>query len=372
MIPYSTQCIEDDDIQAVVNALKNEYLTGGPTVEKFEKKIAEYVGAKYAVAVSNGTAALHAACYVLGIHENDEVITTPNTWVSSANAVLYCNGRPVFADIDKDTYNINPDKIEEKITSHSKAIIAVDYAGQPCDLDRIIEIAKENNLYVIEDAAHAIGAKYKGRMIGSIADMTIFSFHPVKQMTTCEGGMITTNNKQLYEKVKLFRAYGMVKTETQKQQEGAWFSEQMSLGYNYRLSDVQCALGISQINKIDKFVERRRQIAKVYDYELRNMKGLVLPEQSENVISSYHLYPILVDANIRKRLYTQFREAGIGVGVHYYPISRNEYYQRIGYNDVYCNVAENFYRRELTLPIHYKVSDKDLDYIIETVKKLLC
>lgn len=371
MIPYSTQCIEEDDIQSVAGALKKEYLTGGPTVNEFEEKVAQYVGAKYAVAVSSGTAALHAACAVIGIHEGDEVITTPNTWISSANAVLYCGGRPVFADIDSNTYNIDPREIESKISKHTKAIIAVHYGGQPCDMERIHEIAKVNQLMVIEDAAHAIGAVYKGEKVGSLSDMTVFSFHPVKQMTTCEGGMITTNNRELYEQLKLFRAYGMVKTEEKVQQEGPWFSEQMSLGYNYRLSDVQCALGISQIKKIDRLVARRREIAKIYDIELQGLNDVVLPKQSKDSISAYHLYPIQVCADKRKELYMKFREADIGVGVHYYPIYKNFYYQQNGYDNVCCKVSEQFYQRELTLPAHYKVTDDDLDYIIEVAKKLL-
>lgn len=371
MIPYSTQCIEADDIQAVAEALSKEYLTCGPTVSEFEEKVAQYVGAQYAVAVSSGTAALHAACAAAGVQEGDEVITTPNTWVSSANAALYCGGRPVFADIDEDTYNIAPEEIEKKITKHTKAVIPVHYAGQPCDMKRIHEIARQHHLVVIEDAAHAIGAIYRGSRIGSLSDMTVFSFHPVKQMTTCEGGMITTNNKELYEKLKLFRAYGIVKTEAGMAKEGPWFSEQMSLGYNYRLSDVQCALGISQISKLDKLITRRREIAKVYDTELKHLQGVVLPWQSEESISAYHLYPIQVDADKRRDLYGQFREAGIGVGVHYYPVYKNTYYQKIGYSNVCCRISEEFYERELTLPVHYKVSDNDLDYIVETTKRLL-
>ncbi len=371
MIPYSTQCIEADDIKAVAEALSKEYLTCGPTVDEFEEKAAKYVGAQYAVAVSSGTAALHAACTVAGVQEGDEVITTPNTWVSSANAVLYCGGRPVFADIDKDTYNIDPEEIEKKITKHTKAIIPVHYAGQPCDMDWIHEIARQHHLVIIEDAAHAIGTTYKGNRIGSLSDMTVFSFHPVKQMTTCEGGMITTNNEELYEKLKLFRAYGMVKTEEQMRKEGPWFSEQISLGYNYRLSDVQCALGISQVSKLDKLIARRREVAKVYDVELAHLQGIILPRQSEEGVSAYHLYPIQVEAGRRKELYGKFREAGIGVGVHYYPVYKNAYYQGIGYSSVRCRVSEEFYERELTLPAHYKISDNDLDYIVETTKKLL-
>lgn len=371
MIPYSTQCIEQDDIQAVTEALKREFLTGGPTVNEFEERAARYVDAKYAVAVSSGTAALHAACAVAGVQEGDEVITTPITWVSSANAAFYCGGRPVFADIDKMTYNIDPSEIEKKITDHTRAIIPVHYAGQPCDMKRIHEIARQYHLFVIEDAAHAIGAVYRGNKIGSLSDMTIFSFHPVKQMTTCEGGMITTNNEELYERLKLFRAYGMVKTEEQITKEGPWFSDQMSLGYNYRLSDVQCALGISQINKLDRLIARRREIARIYDAELKQLNGVILPEQHEDGTSAYHLYPIQVNPDKRRDLYLQFREAGVGVGVHYYPVYKNTYYQKNGYSNICCKASEEFYERELTMPIHYKVSDNDLDYIIETAKKIL-
>ena len=240
-------------------------------------------------------------------------------------------------------------------------------------MDEIYALSQKHHLYVIEDAAHAVGALYKGKKIGGLphTDMTIFSFHPVKQMTTCEGGMITTNNKDLYEQLKLFRAYAMVKTDEAMEQEGPWFSEQIALGYNYRLSDVQCALGISQLSKIDRLVARRREIAKVYNQELSDIESIVLPKQDKEVHSSYHLYPILVDANKRKELYLRFREHGIGVGVHYYPVYKNRFYQDSGYKGVCCPVSEDFYARELSLPIHFKVSDGDLNHIIDTALKLL-
>ena len=373
MIPYSTQCIEHDDITAVTEALQREYLTGGSTVEEFEKSFSRYIGSQYAVALSSGTAALHAACSVIGIHENDEVITTPNTWVSSANAALYCGGRPVFSDIDKQTYNINPKNIEEKITSHTRAIIPVHYAGQPCDMEEIHTIAKKYNLYVVEDAAHAIGATDKCVKVGNIpgTDMTIFSFHPVKQMTTCEGGMITTNSKKLWEKLKQFRAYAMVKDKKRLEEEGPWFSEQVALGYNYRLSDVACAMGISQLKKVDRFIDRRRQCAKFYDEHLNDLSNIVLPYQEDGTRSSYHLYPILVPRDRRKEIFIKMREAGIGVGVHYYPVYKHKYYQEIGYTNVCCPISEDFYAREITLPAHPKVTDEDLEYIVDKVKELL-
>lgn len=371
MIPYSTQLIEQDDIEAVSKALTDEWLTGGPKVKEFETAFAAYVGARYAVAVSSGTAALHAAMSAIGIKPGDEVITTPNTMASSANVALYCGGRPVFADIEKDTYNIDPLEIEKKINSRTKAIVAVDYAGQPCKLDEIIEIARKNNLILVEDAAHAAGAAYKSKKVGSLADMTVFSFHPVKTMTTCEGGMITTNDVKLYEYLSLFRVYGIVRTPKMMENIGPWFSEQIFLGYNYRLTDVQCALGISQLKKLDRFIARRREIAKRYDEELANIDGLVLPKQDDASFTSYHLYPVLVDASRRKELYLKFREAGVGVGVHYYPVYKHKYYHDIGYAGVCCPVAEDFYSRELTLPAQPKMTDDDVTYVIDTVKKLV-
>lgn len=371
MIQYSTQCIEKEDIEVVAEAMTKEWLTGGPKVNEFETKFAEYVGAKYAVAMANCTAVLHAACSVIGIKAGDEVITTPNTMASSANAAWYCGGRPVFADIEKDTYNIDPAEIEKKITPNTRAIVAVHYSGQPCKMDAIHEIAKQHNLIVIEDAAHAAGAAYKGEKIGGLSDLTAFSFHPVKTMTTLEGGMITTNNKEWYEYLKLFRAHGIIRTQDMMDKEGPWFSEQIFLGYNYRLTDVQCALGINQLKKLDRMVTRRRECAKCYDEELSDLEQVVLPKQDLESYSSYHLYPILVEASRRKELYLKLREAGIGVGVHYYPVYKHRFYQDNGYREVCCPVSEDFYARELTLPAHPGVSDTDLDYITSTLRKLV-
>jgi len=371
VIQYSTQLIEQDDIDSVSKAMVHEWLTCGPRVREFEEKFASYVGAKYAVAMSSCTAVLHAACSVIGIKPGDEVITTPNTMASSANCVLYCGGRPVFADIEKDTYNIDPVEIIKKINPHTKAIVAVDYAGQPCKLDIIKEIVRERRLVLIEDAAHAAGASYRGRKVGSISDMTVFSFHPVKTMTTLEGGMITTNNEKWYDYLRLFRAHGIIRTDEMMEKEGPWFSEQIFLGYNYRLTDVQCALGISQLKKLDRFIARRREIAERYDKELAGIDGLILPKQDEGSFTSYHLYPVLVDANRRKELYLKLREVGIGVGVHYYPVYKHKYYQDIGYGDVCCPVAEDFYARELTLPCQPRMSDDDVSYVIDEIKRCL-
>ena len=265
-IPYGRQWIEKDDIDAVVDVLKSDYVTTGPAVEQFEKTVAKYVGAKYAVAIANGTAALHAACYAAGIGPGDEVITTPITFAASANCALYCGATPVFADIEEDTYNIDPKEIEKKITEKTKAIVAVHFTGQPCKMDEIHAIAKKHKLIVIEDAAHALGADYKGKRVGSMSDMTTFSFHPVKHITTGEGGMIVTNSKKLYDKLILFRSHGITRDAKKlEKNEGGWYYEQQDLGYNYRITDIQCAIGTSQMKKLDKFVERRRAIAKRYE-----------------------------------------------------------------------------------------------------------
>ena len=250
MIPYGRQIIEDDDIQAVVEVLKSDYLTTGPKIAEFERTVAGYVGTKYAVAVANGTAALHAACFAAGIREGDEVITTPLTFAASANCVLYCGGRPVFADVDPRTYNIDPEDIRRKITDKTKAIIPVHLAGQPCDMDAIHKIAREYSLVVIEDGAHALGASYKGKKIGTLSDMTTFSFHPVKPITTGEGGMVVTDQEELYRKLTLFSAHGITRdTNLLTENEGPWFYQQQELGFNYRITDIQCALGCSQMKK---------------------------------------------------------------------------------------------------------------------------
>jgi UDP-4-amino-4,6-dideoxy-N-acetyl-beta-L-altrosamine transaminase len=371
-IPYGRHCIEDDDVEAVSKALRKDYITTGPGVAEFEEAFAKYVGAKYAVAVSSGTAALHAACFAIDIKPGDEVITTPITFASSANCVLYCGGTPVFADIDPNTYNISPEEIEKKITDKTRAIIPVHFTGQPCDMDKIHAIAKAHNLYVIEDAAHAIGAEYHGRRIGSLSDMTIFSFHPVKHMTTCEGGMVTTNNEELYHKVKSFRAYGMTKDLEllEDKNNGPWHCEMQALGYNYRLSDVMCALGVSQLNKIDKFVERRKKIAQRYNEEMKSFDHIVLPYQADGCVSSWHLYTILFKDGKRREAYMKLKEAGIGVEVHYLPVYKHPYYQKHGYQNVKCPNAEKIYEQILSIPIFYKLSDEQQTYVIEQIKNL--
>ncbi len=370
-IPYGRQYIDDKDIHAVVDVLKSDYLTTGPKVNEFEKRVADYVGAKYAVAVNSGTAALHIACMAAGIKAGDEVITSPITFAASSNCVLYCGGTPVFADID-DTYNIDPNEIEKKITDKTKAIIPVHYTGQPCDMDRIIGIAKKHNLIVIEDAAHALGACYKGRMIGNISDMTCFSFHPVKPITTGEGGMVVTNDEELYKKLLLFRSHGITRDEDlMTENQGGWYYQQIELGYNYRITDISCALGLSQMDKLDNFLTRRREIAEVYDKAFARMKGIKIPYQLESTVSGWHLYMIWVEPSRRRELFEDLRQGGIGVNVHYIPVYKHPYYQRNGYEGCCCNKAERFYAGAISLPIHPSLAKEEQEYVIQRIKRFL-
>lgn len=371
-IPYGRQSIDEEDIQAVVDVLRSDYLTTGPKVAEFEKVVADYVGAKYAVAVSNGTAALHIACLAAGIKEGDEVITSPITFAASANCVLYCGGTPVFADIKPDTYNIDPEDIEKKITPRTKAIIPVHYTGQPCEMDAITAIAKKHNLTVIEDGAQVISAEYKGKRIGSISDMTTFSFHPVKPVTTGEGGMVTTNSRELYEKLKLFHTHGITREEAFLQNnDGPWYYEQLELGYNYRITDIQCALGISQMKKLDSYAEHRRKLAARYDNGLEGNPYITTPYQHPDCLSSYHLYMIQVPADIRKDVFEKLREVGIGVNVHYIPVYKHPYYRAHGYADVCCPNAEKFYAGAITLPLFADMTEEQVDYVVEQTTKIV-
>lgn len=371
-IPYGRQSINEDDIKAVEEVLKSDFLTTGPKIAEFERKFADYVGAKYAVAVSNGTAALHIACMVAGIGKGDEVITTPITFAASANCALYCGATPVFADIDPVTYNISPESVESHVTERTKAIIPVHYTGQTCDMDAIHEIADKYNLIVIEDAAHAVGAEYKGKKIGSLSDMTEFSFHPVKHITCGEGGIVTTNREDLYEKLKLFRTHGITREEKFLHKvDGPWYYEQIDLGYNYRITDIQAALGISQLGRIDKFLEKRKKIAAKYDEAFRDFNGIEIPKQAEYSNSAYHLYVIKVDKSIRKALFEYLRANNIGVNVHYIPVYTFPYYREHGYEDVKCENAEKLYESIISIPIYYDLSDEEQDYVIDKIKEFM-
>lgn len=376
-LSYGRQVIDDEDINLVVNVLKGNYLTTGPNVKEFEEMVASYVGCKYAVAVSNGTAALHAACFAAGIKEGDEVITTPMTFAASANCVLYCGGKPVFADINPFTYNIDPKEIEKKITSKTKAIIPVDFTGQAVDLDEIKKIADKYNLIIIEDAAHAIGTKYKGEKVGNISDMTEFSFHPVKTITTGEGGVITTNSKKLYDKLVLFRTHGINREKEflLNKEEGPWYYEQIDLGYNYRITDIQCALGISQLKKLDKFIERRKELVKMYNKELSKIDGIIIQKEEDFSDTARHLYIIKIDLEKfkagRKEIFEALQGENIGVNVHYLPIYLQPYYKKLGYEEGLCPNAEDLYNKMITLPLHANMSDKDLQDVVLAVNKVL-
>lgn len=375
-LSYGKQTVDDADIQAVVNVLKGDYLTTGPFVKEFEEKVADYVGAKFAVAVANGTAALHMACFAAGIKEGDEVIVTPMTFAASANAVLYCGGTPVFTDIDPRTYNIDPEKIEEKITSKTRAIMPVDFSGQSVDMDKIEAIAIKHNLTIIEDAAHALGSEYKGKKIGSQADMVEFSFHPVKPVTTAEGGVITSNNEELYKKMIMFRTHGITRDrDLLHENHGSWYYEQQYLGYNYRLTDVQSALGTSQMKKIDKFINRRREIVKQYNNAFKDLDEITTPFEAEFSNSGWHIYVIKIKPNLltatRKGIFDALQAENIGVNVHYLPVYLHPYYQELGYKKGLCPLAEELYESMITLPLYPSMTDRDVDDVVNAMLKVI-
>jgi len=379
LLPYGHQWIDDEDIVGVVEALKSDLITQGPKVDEFERKVAEYCRAKYAVAVSSGTAALHAACVVAGISKGDEAITTPITFAATANATVHCGAKPVFADIQEDTLNISPEEIIRKLSPRTRVILPVDFAGHPADLHEISAIASKRGLIVIEDAAHALGAEYKGQKIGSLSDMTIFSFHPVKHLTIGEGGMILTNNKEFYEKLKVFRHHGIVRNieKLHRKDEGSWYYEIHNPGHNLRTTDFQCALGISQLRKLDRFIQRRREIAARYNQAFANIDEIITPVEKDNVKAVYHIYVIQLSTNKlkskRKEIFEALRAENIGVNVHYIPVHLQPYYQKkFGYKKGDYPKAERYYEKALTLPIFPKMSDEDVEDVIEAVKRVIC
>lgn len=371
-IPYATQWIDEDDIKAVCQALNLPYLTQGPLVQEFEEKVAAYCGAKYAVALNSGTSALHAACFVANISAGDEVITSPITFVASANCVLYCGGKPVFADVQTNTINIDPAEIEKKITSKTKAIIPVHFAGYPCDMVEINNVARKHNLIIIEDAAHALGAEYQGAKIGSCqySDMTVLSFHAVKHITTGEGGMVLTNDEKLYQKLIMFRTHGITRDPLllESQDKGLWYYEMQELGFNYRITDFQCALGISQFTKLDSFVHRRREIVVQYNQAFENLAGITTLVEKKDRKSSWHIYPIQVKGD-RKSIFNKLRANGIGVNVHYLPVYLQPYYRKLGYTIGECPEAEKYYERAITLPLYPKMTDDEVRKVVDLVKE---
>jgi perosamine synthetase len=394
-IPYARQWIDEDDIQAVVEVLRSDWLTTGPKVAEFERAFADFVGAKEAVAFSSGTAALHAAMYAMDIGPGDEVILPPMTFVSTANAVVFQGGTPIFVDVDQDTLLIDPNKVQAKITPRIKAIIAVDYAGQPCDYGALEAIAKEHDLILVADACHALGAEYKGKKVGTLADLTVFSFHPVKHITTGEGGMITTDDHALAERMRLFRNHGITRnpekfvhfppfatTKYPKSQipnpksNSAWYYEMQDLGYNYRMTDFQCALGLSQLRKLPLWITRRQEIAKHYDAAFAETTAVqplsVRPELSH----AYHLYVITLNmkylGTTRAEAFAVLWEEGIGVNVHYIPVHLHPFYRdRFGTGKGLCPIAEAAYEQILSLPMSAGMTDQNVERVISTMIELI-
>ena len=369
-IPYGRPVIDEEDIQAVIEVLRSGWITTGPKVVEFEKAVADFVGAKEAVAVSNGTAALHTAIHAAGIGPGDEVILPPITFVATANAVLYCGGTPVFADVDPGTLLIDPAKVAEKITSNTKAIVAVDYAGQPCDYDALKDIARRRDLLVVADACHALGAEYKDEKVGTLADLTVFSFHPVKHITTGEGGMVVADNPKLAEKMRRFRNHGIAADYHQRAEHGTWFYEMVELGHNYRITDFQCALGISQLKKLPQWIEKRREIVDSYASRFKNMPGIRPLDISSDVFHSFHLYVVRLDLDrlsvSRRKIFFELRNNGIGVNVHYIPVHLHPFYmERLGSRKGDCPVAEAAYEQIFTLPLYPSMSDDDIAYVVD-------
>jgi perosamine synthetase len=375
MLPYGRQWIDESDIQAVVKVLRSDWLTTGPMVEAFEKAIAEFVGAKYAVALSSGTAALHAAMYAAGISKGDQVLVPPMTFVATANAVVFQGGTPSFVDVESDTLLADPAIIVEKIGTNTKAMAVVDYAGQPCDYDSLRDIAKHKRLILIEDACHSLGAKYNGEKVGSLADLTAFSFHPVKHITTGEGGMVVTDNLGFAEKIRRFRNHGIATDYRQRAEKGTWFYEMLDLGYNYRLTDIQCALGVSQLQKLPGWILRRREIAKRYDVAFAGNPYVKPLVTRSNAFHAYHLYVVqlcLEKLKVTKNeVFTFLRNAGIGVNVHYIPVHLHPFYsQNFGTSIGLCPVAEAANERILSLPIFPGMTDEDVSKVIGAVDSL--
>ncbi len=376
-LSYGRQFIDDLDIQSVTDTLKSNYLTCGPRITQLEEKLCAITGAKYCVAVSNGTAALHIAALAAGIGPGDEVITTPITFAASANCALYCGARPVFADINPDTYNIDPASIRAHITPRTRAVVAVDFTGQVVEMDEIRAICREHHLTLIEDAAHSIGTRYKGQPVGSLADMTTFSFHPVKTVTAGEGGAVTTNDKALYDKLVLLHAHGITRDRSQMVHptDDPWYNEQAGYGYNYRLTDIQAALLISQLNKLERFSSRRKEIVAKYDAAFSQIPQLQVQREIPESDTTRHLYILRLRSEMlsctRREFFDALGAEGIHSQVHYLPVYWHSYYEKLGYEKGLCPEAERYSQEVMSLPLYYSLSDQDVEDVIHIVKKLV-
>ncbi|BBP43082.1 UDP-4-amino-4,6-dideoxy-N-acetyl-beta-L-altrosamine transaminase [Thiosulfativibrio zosterae] len=381
-IPYGKQSITQADIDAVVEVLQSDYLTQGPQVPLFEKTVANYCGAEFAVAVNSATSALHIACLALGLGEGDVLWTSPNTFVASANCGRYCGADVDFVDIDPQTYNMSVEALEAKLEKAEikghlpKIVIPVHFAGQPCDMKAIHALSLKYGFHIIEDASHAIGAQYQGQSVGNCqySDITVFSFHPVKIITTAEGGLATTNSPGLAEKMQLFRSHGVTREPhlMSKALEGPWYYEQVDLGLNYRMTELQAALGVSQMVRLDSFVQTRHQLAKEYDDSLQGLP-LKLPFQSHKSFSTYHLYPVLIEADYisRKAVFDGLREKGIGVNVHYIPVHTQPYYAKMGFKVGDFPEAESYYQKEISIPLFPGLTQQDQQAVIDVLSDLL-
>ncbi len=376
LLPYGRQSIDDGDIQAVVDVLRSDWLTTGPKVAEFEDAVAAWVGAKYAVSFSSGTAALHGAAFAAGLRPGDEAITSPLTFAATANCILYQGATPVFADVLPDTLNLDPDQAAACLTSRTKVILPVDYAGHPADLDSIFQLVERHGLVVIEDACHALGAEYRGRRVGSIAHMTVFSFHPVKHLTTGEGGMVTTDNPAYAETLRRFRNHGISSDARQRERDGQSHYEMVLLGFNYRLTDIACALGLQQLTKLEHNLARRRQIASRYNAAFRNMSGIFPPPARQDVNPAWHLYAVRLELEklsvSRDQVLGALRAENIGTNVHYIPVPLHPYYRdRFGYKGGEYPIAEKAYRQLISLPMFHGMSDTEMQDVIRAVEKVL-
>ena len=372
MIPYGRQFIDEEDIKAVVETLRSDFITQGPKVKEFEEKLARYCGTKYCVVFNSGTSALLGAYYACGISEGDEVITSPITFVATTNMILVLRARPVFVDVEPDTGNMDTDLIESAITENTKAIVPVHYAGHPVDMEKIKNVADKHGLRVIEDACHALGAEYMGSKIGSCkySDATVFSFHPVKHITTGEGGAVLTNDEEIYEKLLLVRNHGINREKFMYEPDGNWYYEVQVLGFNFRLTDIQASLGISQLKKLDGFVKRRREIADKYRELFSEQEFFELPAERAYAYHSYHLFVIRLRGGLissKRDLVNNLREKGVATQVHYIPVYKHPFYREMGYGNVKCPSAEEFYDRSLSIPIFPAMTAEDVDKVADTI-----